>query len=263
MERKDGVSESAPELTLMFRGLDERRLRVAGEQISVAHSLTHLPEYVGPPPTSTWRKPIVGPPERPFAELQVVQRLEADGWTAAWVHRPGQFLRTWEPREHVSFPKKAQALLERIQKRVGSPSGTWDVFAWRNAKPRFIELKRTGSSDRLRSTQVAWRKAALKEGVPSSAFEILEWHGGSLTNRVLRLTSYTYDRESGWVEYRKGALHYGGASPDGTRAMVEFYRGQVDGTDADLLWFTFVRNSSGITWCGIAESPDRPSRSQR
>jgi hypothetical protein len=35
--------------------------------------------------------------------------------------------------------------------------------------------------------------------------------------------------------------------------MVEFYRDRGAQTKADLLWLVFVRNSEGVTWCGIEE----------
>jgi hypothetical protein len=261
MEAGDDTTARVPELEVIFQRVSGTPIQVAGKKIHVATSVTYLPEYQGAPPKDSWRKPIVGPPDRPFAELQLVRRLEAEGWVAAWVHRPGQFLRTWEPREEAKLPKKALALFERIQKRAGSASGAWDIFAWKKEKPRFIELKRAHSSERLRSSQVAWFRAARQEGIPSSAFEVMEWYGGCLTGRVLRLTSYTYERLDGWAEYRNGAIQYGGNKPDGTRHMVDFYRAQCEGTDADLLWFTYVRNSSGITWCGIEEESDKHWRS--
>ena len=263
MEADGEARERVPELELIFERASGTPIRVAGEDIYVASSVTYLPEYLGAPPKESWRKPIVGPPDRPFAELQVVQRLEAGGWTAAWVHRPGRFLRAWEPRDDGPLPKTALALFERIQKRARSTAGAWDILAWKRGKPRFIELKRTHSSDRLRSSQLAWYQAARKEGVPSSAFEVLQWYGGCLKGRVLRLTSYTYDRVNGWAEYREGQLQYGGPSPEGVRHLVDYYRGQIEGTDADLLWLVHMRNSGGITWCEISENMEKTSHRQR
>lgn len=137
-----------------------------------------LPVYKGPPPTSAWRKPVVGPPARPFAELQIVDGLELDGWLAAWVYRPGKFISTWEPKALIDFPSEALALHDSIRDESGQKSGCWDVLAWRNGECLFAELKRGGSSDRIRESQLIWRAAALRLGVPATAFTVVEWYGG-------------------------------------------------------------------------------------
>ena len=68
---------------------------------------------------------------------------------------------------------------------------------------------------------------------------------------MLRLTDYTLDRLDGWVEWQNGRLTYS----DGKQrnGMVEHYRDWGAQTEADLLWLVFVRNSQGMTWCGIDE----------
>jgi hypothetical protein len=137
-----------------------------------------LPLYFGPAPQNTWRKPVVGPPERPFAEFQVVEGLELQGWVAAWVYRPGKFLAAWEPRRFAELPDPARVLHARLEKATGVRAGGWDVFAWQRDKPLFVELKRTGSSDRIRASQLLWRQAAIAQGVSESAFIIVEWSGG-------------------------------------------------------------------------------------
>lgn len=137
-----------------------------------------LPHYFGPAPQSTWRKPVVGPPERPFAEFQVVEGLELRGWVAAWVYRPGKFLSAWEPRRFAELPDRALELHARLEKATRVGAGCWDVFAWQRNKPLFVELKRTGSSDRIRASQLLWRQAAIAQGISRSAFIIAEWSGG-------------------------------------------------------------------------------------
>jgi len=139
-----------------------------------------LPVYEGPPPQSTWSKPVVGPPSRPFAELQVVDGLEMDGWLAAWVYRPGKFLSTWEPRVFASLPPEALALHDRIGEEAGAKAGCWDVFAWRGGVCLFAELKRARSPDRIRESQLTWREAALRLGVSTDAFVVVEWSSGTV-----------------------------------------------------------------------------------
>jgi hypothetical protein len=153
-------------------------VRAGGLEATVRLHRIDLPLYSGPQPESAWRKPVVGPPARPFAEFQVVDGLEADGWTAAWVNRPGKFLSGWEPREVAALPPEALELHDMIRDDGQNRAGCWDVFAWREGRCLFAELKRGRSSDRIRESQLLWRESALRLGVPSDAFAIVEWFGG-------------------------------------------------------------------------------------
>lgn len=167
---------------MRFRGERDQLetvIKAGGHEATVVVHLIDLPVYSGPNPASTWRKPVVGPPGRPFAEFQVVDGLEADGWIAAWVSRPGRFISTWEPRVQREFPREAIELHDRIRDRSGQKSGCWDVFAWRDGECLFAELKRGGSSDRIRESQLIWREAALRLGVPAHSFAVVEWYGGT------------------------------------------------------------------------------------
>lgn len=159
---------------------DERlvTVRAAGFVAEVLLQELDFPVYEGCSPRSTWRKPVVGPPHCPFAELKVVADLSAAGWTAAWVYRPGKFISSWEPRRSVQLPLEALALHQEITDRAGARAGCWDVFAWRDDAPLFVELKRTDSSDRVRARQLIWREAALALGVHKTAFIVAEWRGG-------------------------------------------------------------------------------------
>jgi hypothetical protein len=166
----------------------------------------------------------------------------------------------WEPEKTaVKFPKKVCELLERIAVRKGSWAGCWDVVAFRKRELRFLELKRAGSSDRLRKPQLEWYEAALAEGVLSSAFEVLQWFGGNLSGRVLRLTSHAYNKLVGSAEVRNGQL----TGDRGTLGMIEHYRRWGARTETDLLWLTFVRNCDGVTWCGIEERKAGPAEQRR
>ncbi len=170
-------------------GVEQRIFHAAGLRAKVQVQAIELPIYAGPPPRSTWRKPVVGPPGRPFAELLVAADLGAAGWSAAWVYRPGQFLSSWEPRQYAHLPRQALKLHEAIKKRAGAQAGCWDVFAWRADEPLFVELKRAGSSDQLRASQLRWRAAALALGVSSTSFLVAEWTGGHVSNLGLEEAS--------------------------------------------------------------------------
>lgn len=172
---------------MRFRGERDQLemiIRAGDYEAIVAVHRIELAVYNGPDPTSTWRKPVVGPPARPFAEFQVVDGLEADGWIAAWVNRPGRFVSTWEPRVQVELPQKAIELHDSIRDESGQKSGCWDVFAWRDGECLFAELKRGGSSDRIRASQLIWRAAALRLGVPAHSFAVVEWYGGTSSSQA-------------------------------------------------------------------------------
>jgi len=160
------------------RGQQVVDIRAGALHVRVRLHRIDLPIYAGAQPSRSWRKPVVGPPTRPFAEFQVVEGLEADGWLAAWVYRPGRFLSAWEPRVAAAMPEAALHLHDQIRDRGTASAGCWDVFAWRDGECLFAELKRGGSSDRIRESQLLWRESALRLGVSAEAFAIVEWYGG-------------------------------------------------------------------------------------
>jgi hypothetical protein len=88
---------------------------------------------------------------------------------------------------------------------------------------------------------------------------VLEWYGGNLEGRVLRLKSFTYDKLVGTAEVRNGRL----TGDRGTLGMIEHLRRRGARTEADLLWLTFVRNCHGVTWCGIEERKASPAEQRR
>jgi hypothetical protein len=223
--------------------------QIEGQRFSLNQCWLYFREYTGPSPKKALDKPIVGPPNRPFAELQAVTRLEQQGWTGSWLSGPGEFTSTWEPPTDAQPSQTVRELVTRIDSRAAANASRWDVFAWK-PELRFIQMMRAGSSEILSPSKLRWLEAAIAEGVPSSAFEIWRWFGGSLEGRLLRLTDYTLDRLDGWVECQNGHLTY---SEPGIQGLVDFYRDLGARTEADLLWLVFVRNSQGMTWCGIEE----------
>lgn len=101
-----------------------------------------FPSWFGEQPISDWGgKPIVGPPEMPFAELAIAAHLRTRGYVATWVYRSAKFLGSWEPRDYVQMPDEAVDLYRLISDHVGNSSGCWDIFAWKDASPLFIEVK--------------------------------------------------------------------------------------------------------------------------
>ena len=160
--------------------------QAAGLKAEIEVHKIEFPIYADRSPRSTWRKPVVGPPDCPFAELRIAAELRAAGWAAAWVYRPGQFLSSWEPRQRAQLPPEALKLHRIIEKKAGARAGCWDVLAWKAHQPLFVELKRAGSSDRLRAPQLRWRDAALglrTFGISEACFLVAEWSGGCLSQR--------------------------------------------------------------------------------
>lgn len=216
-------------------------------------------EYRGRPPKHTWnRKAIVGPPLRPFAELQMVERLEKAGWTAGWCYRARKFISTWEPEKRVvTFPQQAEDLLERIATEAGSSAGCWDVFAWKDGKPLFIELKRSGSGDELRDSQKRWRKAAEALKVSPDAFKEYEWLGGDLTGYSLKAMScFGVDVQS-WVRYQHGLYEFGGPDPAEAKNWLKGYQRITGLKGADALWVLFHDNTAGVTYWDIKQTKVR------
>ena len=215
---------------------------------TLSERAVYFREYAGRRPLSDWNgKPIVGPPRRPFAELQMVDRLEREDWRAGWCFRAGQFISTWEPvRTVVDFPVEARALLERIRAKAGAKAGCWDVFAWKGGEPRFFELKRSGSSDRIRESQLRWRAAAEAVGVSASAFQQIEWLGGNLADYALTAMSRLNGEVRSWIRYCDGSFEFGGENPAEAEGWLNDYRRRTGLDGADLLWVLFRDNSGGV-----------------
>jgi hypothetical protein len=88
-DQKSDAVEEALEIVLAVAPLE---LQIAGQRLSLKQRWLYFREYTGPHPKSSLGKRIVGAPDRPFAELQAVKRLEHQGWTASWLYGPREFI---------------------------------------------------------------------------------------------------------------------------------------------------------------------------
>ena len=140
--------------------------------VSVRVLCAEFDRWNGPPPASTWRKPVVGPPARPFAELAVAHELAQAGWVSGWVHRSGHYLSAWEPRLRSNFPTEALGLIAEISAVSREKAGCWDVYAWRDGMPLFAELK--WPRDRIRPSQRIWMDSAIQLGVSPDCFFLVD-----------------------------------------------------------------------------------------
>ena len=113
--------------------------QIGGQRLSLKQRWLYFREHIGPSPTNPLDKPIVGPPDRPFVELQAVKRLEHQGWTASWLYGPGEFVSAWKPRVDAQPPQTARELVTRINTRAAANASRWDVFAW-EPEFRFIHI---------------------------------------------------------------------------------------------------------------------------
>ncbi|MGD0351611.1 MAG: hypothetical protein ABSB84_15055 [Verrucomicrobiota bacterium] len=115
-----------------------------------------------------------GKPE--FAELGILRLMEYSGWQGVWVDTYGNVFRTqYWPKNKVKLPPKQANFLKRIQEKVGSPGGCFDVFCWKGNQVIFIESKYRGK-DKIQDTQKKWLQVAnLKFGIPFESFLIVEW----------------------------------------------------------------------------------------
>lgn len=118
-----------------------------------------------------------------LAELVVREIVERQGYDAVWVTGPNKFTKTW-PRESETLPTVSRNWYERIvpsarelnKRAFGKESrgGCWDIIGCRGDELAFVESKRKGK-DAVNNYQRGWLEAALKEGLPLSAFSIVEW----------------------------------------------------------------------------------------
>ena len=161
------------------KGHERWNLPQSGE-IDVRVQRVEFDRWDGPLPESTWnRKPVVGSPERPFAELAIAHELAQAGRVSAWV-TSGQYLSALAPKRHSRFPPEALGLLALIRAASPEKGGCWDVYAWRAGVPLFAELK--WPRDRVRSSQRTWMDSAIQLRVSSDCFILVECDWRHLTS---------------------------------------------------------------------------------
>ena len=123
-----------------------------------------------------------------FAELLVVHRLRAAGWTSAWASVFGglRFIESWqwnEPQPIVHpLPPHVRKVIDKIagtrqsmtNRTKPSHSGVPDVIAWRDHDFLLIECKRR-NEDQMRRTQEEWFHSAVLTGLDILMLGIFEW----------------------------------------------------------------------------------------
>lgn len=123
------------------------------------------------PACSQWNKPVLDlMRKRVCAETAIVSLLLQDEWEAVWVSS-NRYRRDFPPHS-CSLDAEAEAELHKV--RGTKLTGCWDVFAFKNGAPLFIECKRK-KKDSITVPQREWLSAALKVGFTLENFLILEW----------------------------------------------------------------------------------------
>jgi hypothetical protein len=135
------------------------------------------------------KTPIIGQDgQQTVAEIELVRRLREAGWRAGWVDRFGAAPTAWARWivQASTLPSPLRASYEAIADHAGS-SGVPDVIAWRGeslGEAVFVEHK--GPSDRIRSGQEAWLRAARQIGMSPDQFAVAKWPGLTGCAGVLR-----------------------------------------------------------------------------
>jgi hypothetical protein len=105
-------------------------------------------------------------------ELLVVRLLEEAGWGAAW-------RRSWNGvsylrgvGETVELGALARNVVAQITRQAGY-DGSWDIIAWRDRELRLLASRPAGGQ-RISAYMADWLDAAMRMGVPSGCFAVVE-----------------------------------------------------------------------------------------
>ncbi len=154
------------------------KIALSNNKVSISKRFTTFPLWKGVPLQNTYGgKAVIDVGGKPvFAELAVLNLFLNNGWRGVWVDTYGKKFRVGLPdiEKPVELPKKQQEMLDRVSSNAGGIKGCWDLFLWKESDFLFVELKRK-SKDAIRKTQIEWLEAAIKLGVSSDNFLLVEW----------------------------------------------------------------------------------------
>ena len=113
------------------------------------------------------------------AEIELVRRFRAAGWSAGWIDTFGSAPSRWS--SWLVDPGELPTLLRRSFNAITDDAsvtggGMPDVIGWRGdtlSDAVFVEYK--GPSDRIRPGQDAWLEAALRKGMSPDQFLVAKW----------------------------------------------------------------------------------------
>ena|SRR5687768_10517260 len=114
------------------------------------------------------------------AEIELVRRMRAGGWSAGWVDTFGSAPGAWA--KWLVDVGELPPLMRRAYRSITNNTGTLskggqpDVIAWRGDDLNsavLIEYK--GPSDKVRTGQDLWLSSALKAGISADQFAVVKW----------------------------------------------------------------------------------------
>jgi hypothetical protein len=107
-----------------------------------------------------------------YPELLVVRLLERAGWGAAW-RKTWNGVAYWrDVNETVEPGPLAMSIVGQIARQAGY-EGSWDIIAWRDRELRMLASRPAGGQ-RVSAYMADWLDAAMRMGVPSGCFAVVE-----------------------------------------------------------------------------------------
>lgn len=107
-----------------------------------------------------------------YPELLIVQLLERAGWSAAWRKNFGGLDYWRDIREPIAPPPVVLSIVEQVSRQAGHLT-PWDIVAWRGRQVRFL-VSRTHDGQPVGAYLANWMDAALRMGVPSACFAVVQ-----------------------------------------------------------------------------------------
>jgi ribosomal protein S18 acetylase RimI-like enzyme len=111
-----------------------------------------------------------------FAEFALLTLFRKRGWEGVWAdaHHRKYFDKMPNQSKGVSLSTYINQLISRIaENNAKSKSGCWDLILWANRMVVFVETK--GSREEIGAAQGGWLNAALKTGLSTGQFLVVEW----------------------------------------------------------------------------------------
>ena len=105
------------------------------------------------------------------AEVEIVRRLRAAGWDAAWFQAWRCGRKRWG--QYIRDQSELPSVVQRIQRDAGAAGGHPDVIAWHGDRVLAIESK--SPTDRLKDSQIEWFRRARSVGIAPSDTALVEW----------------------------------------------------------------------------------------
>jgi hypothetical protein len=105
------------------------------------------------------------------AEVEIVKRLRAAGWGAAWVQAWRCGRKSWG--SYIAELADLPATVRSLQRSAGEAGGHPDVLGWRG--DRVIALESKGPSDALKASQIEWFERAIPAGIREGDIGVVQW----------------------------------------------------------------------------------------